>query len=34
MKIGRREALEGLDKPVWMLIDFEVQLRKVCSRAS
>lgn len=34
LKVGRKETLEGLDKPVWMIIEFEVQLRPVCRSAS
>jgi hypothetical protein len=34
LKVGRQETLEGLDKPVWMMIEYDVQLRKVCRTAT
>ena len=34
LKVGRFEVLEGLDKPVWMMLDMEVTLRKVCKTST
>jgi hypothetical protein len=33
LKVGRFETLQGLDAPVWMMIDLQVTLRKVCLTA-
>ncbi len=34
LKVGRFETLQGLDEPVWMMIDVQVTLRKVCRTAN
>lgn len=34
LNVGRKVKLEGLDAPVWLMLDFETSLRKVCRKAS